>query len=49
MYLYIVMFMISCGGSNGDDNNGGGDPPPPSPPGNVTLTAPANGLSLIHI
>ena len=43
MYLYIVMFMISCGGSDGDDNNGGGDPPPPSPPGNVTLTAPANG------
>ena len=37
------MFMISCGGSDGDDNNGGGDPPPPSPPGNVTLTAPANG------
>ena len=43
MYLYIVMFMISCGGSDGDDNNGGGDPPPPSPPGNVTLTAPADG------
>lgn len=37
------MFMISCGGSDGDDNNGGGDPPPPSPPGNVTLTAPADG------
>ena len=37
------MFMISCGGSDGDDNNGVGDPPPPSPPGNVTLTAPANG------
>ena len=37
------MFMISCGGSDGDDNNGGGDPPPPSVPGNVTLTAPANG------
>ena len=42
-YLFIMFFMVSCGGGDGEGDQGGGDPPPPQPPGAVTLTAPANG------
>ena len=41
-YLFIFLFIFSCGGDEGGGVDGGGDPPP-SPPGSVTLTAPANG------
>ena len=43
IYLFIALFIASCGGGGGDD--GGGTPPPPpppSPPSAATLTAPAN-------
>ena len=43
IYLFLVIFMVSCGGEDGGGGDGGGDPPPPSPPGAVTLTAPTNG------
>ena len=44
IYLFLVLFMVSCGGEDGGGGgDGGGDPPPPSPPGAVTLTAPTNG------
>ena len=39
----LSLFIISCGGGGGDGDSGGGDPPPaPTPPGNPTLTSPAN-------
>jgi len=43
IYLFVTLFISSCGGGGGDD--GGGTPPPPpppSPPSAATLTAPAN-------
>ena len=43
IYLFIILFISSCGGDGGGSGDGGGDPPPPQPPGAVTLTAPANG------
>ena len=39
----LSLLMISCGGGGGDGDSGGGDPPPPpTPPGNPTLTSPAD-------
>jgi len=40
IYLFVTLFISSCGGGGGDD--GGGTPPPPSRPSAATLTAPAN-------
>ena len=43
VYLFLAIFMVSCGGSDEGGGDGGVDPPPPQPPGSVTLTAPSNG------
>ena len=43
IYLFIILFISSCGGDGGGSGDGGGDPPLPQPPGDVTLTAPSNG------
>ena len=43
IYLFIILFISSCGGDGGGSGDGGGDPPLPQPPGAVTLTAPSNG------
>ena len=41
--FFLSVLMISCGGGGGDGDSGGGDPPPaPTPPGNPSLTSPAN-------
>jgi hypothetical protein len=43
IYLFVTLFIASCGGGGGDD--GGGSPPPPPPPTSpsaANLTAPAN-------
>ena len=41
--FFLSILMISCGGGGGDGDSGGGDPPPaPTPPGNPSLTSPAN-------
>ena len=48
IYLFLTMFIASCGGGGGDDSGGGngggggGGPTPPTPPSAATLTAPAN-------
>ena len=48
IYLFLTMFVASCGGGGGDDGGGGngggggGGPTPPTPPSAATLTAPAN-------
>ena len=46
IYLFLTLFIASCGGGGGDDggggNGGGGGPTPPTPPSAATLTAPAN-------
>ena len=53
IYLFLTLFIASCGGGGGDEGGsgggGGGGGPTPQPPGKATLTAPANNLSLIHI
>ena len=43
VYLFLAIFMVSCGGSDEGGGDGGVDPPPPQPPGSVSLTAPASG------
>jgi len=49
IYLFVTLFIASCGGGGGDDGGGsggggggGGGGPTPQPPGKATLTAPAN-------
>ena len=42
IYLFIALFIASCGGGGGDDGGGTPPPPPPPPPSAATLTAPAN-------
>jgi len=46
IYLFLTLFIASCGGGGGDEGGsgggGGGGGPTPQPPGKATLTAPAN-------
>lgn len=48
VYLFVTLFIASCGGGGGDDGGGsgggggGGGGPTPQPPSAATLTAPAN-------
>ena len=42
-YLFFVLILVSCGGSDDGGGDGGVDPSPAQPPGAVTLTAPTNG------
>jgi hypothetical protein len=42
-YLFVMLFITSCGGGGGDDGGGSPPPPPPpTPPSAANLTAPAN-------
>ena len=43
IYLFITLFLVSCGGG-GDDDGGGPPPPPPTPdpPSAANLSAPSN-------
>jgi hypothetical protein len=43
IYLFLTLFIASCGGGGGDDGGGSPPPPPPpTPPSAANLTAPAN-------
>ena len=42
IYLFVTLFIASCGGGGGDDGGGSPPPPPPTPPSAANLTAPAN-------
>ena len=42
VYLFVTLFIASCGGGGDDGGGSPPPPPPPSPPSAATLTAPAN-------